>query len=144
MNAPCPRAGCTNPVAPGRSILCVGDFQLLAGMCRGKKPLGAPTAAALQDSGRGRAYACLLCRMHHNGDPATDRAATEQVAAAAVQALREHPLVGPAGALRLIDAWDPRWAPRAQWPHNLTQSVLFATPDAPLRIPRTAPAKETI
>lgn len=119
MSRDCPRAGCDNRLS-AQQIICAGDFAALAGMCRGKKPLGQPEADMIEGRGRGLAYCCPLCLMWHNGhQPA--RLMEPQVALATVAALRADPRVGWQGILQLVDAW--RVTPRAGWAEGLDQSV---------------------
>lgn len=123
---PCPRAGCGNTLNTGDMVVCVVDFHALASTCRGKKPLGEPVAAMIQGTTGGYAYTCVLCRQWHNGKPMQDRAAFTAVVAGTVDALRNDPRVGPAGLLRLADAWRPNVCRRARWWEDLDQTVLFA------------------
>jgi hypothetical protein len=124
----CPREGCPNRLHDNAQIVCTGDFHALAGMCRGKKRLGEPEAAMIEGRGRGVAYACPLCRQHHNGAPIHGRAELTAVARATVRALRADPRVGPQGILALVDAWAPPASDRSGWAEGLDQRLAYALP----------------
>ncbi len=124
--APCPRAGCRNPLTNPRDVVCAVDFYALASACRGKKPLGEPTAAMIEGAGGGTAYRCPLCWQWHNVSPMRDREAFTALVAGTVEALRADPRVGPAGLLRLVDAWHPLRCPRGAWREGLDQRQALA------------------
>lgn len=127
----CPRDGCDNLVHdPAAMVVCTGDFYTLAGMCRGKKRLGEPSAVAIQDLGRGRAYECRLCRMWHNGGKTDSRMDIVAVVRGTIRALKADDRVGWRGLLQLADAWRPvpGVCDRPRWHEGLDQRAAFWVP----------------
>jgi hypothetical protein len=125
----CPREGCANGLHLPEMIVCTGDFQALAGMCRAKKRLGQPEADMIEGRGGGAAYRCILCRQYHNGSPARNRMDLVTVARATLRALEADPRVGRKGILNLADAWVPSVIlSRSRWYEGLDQSEAFDLP----------------
>jgi len=102
-------------------IVCTGDFQALAGMCRGKKRLGQPEADMIEGRGGGVAYRCDLCRQYHNGSLPRSLAALTAASRATLRALEADPRVGRRGILNLADAWAPTRVARRRWYEGLDQ-----------------------
>jgi len=122
----CPREGCANRLHLPEMIVCTGDFQSLAGMCRAKKRLGQPEADMIQGRGGGDAYRCILCRQFHNGSAPKNRMDLVTVARATLRAMEQDPRVGWRGVLKLADAWIPSVIlSRSRWYEGLDQTEAY-------------------
>jgi hypothetical protein len=122
----CPREGCINSLSSREILVCAVDFHALASSCRGKKRLGEPEAAMIEDRGRGLAYTCELCKQWHNGTAMGDEAGFRLVLRGTVQALAADPRVGWRGILNLADAWHPDVSERSEWSVGLDQTAAYA------------------